>query len=1233
MMPKLTSAAKNTPIKVVIVTMDGHIAAVVDRVRVVLQRELPGLDLKVHAASEWAERASALAACKADIITADIIFANMLFLEEHIQAVLPELKARQEQCDAIACCMSAGEVVRLTRLGGFRMDAPAKGGPLAFLKSLRGNTKKSSGAGEQQMKMLRRLPKLLRFIPGTAQDVRAYFLAMQYWLAGSEDNMTNLVRFLVSRYADGPRKELRGTVKAALPIEYPETGLYHPALPLRFTERPQDVPGAGKQGTIGLLIMRSYVLSGDTAHYDAVVSCLEARGFRVLAAFASGLDSRPAVEKFFVDGDRVKVDAVLSLTGFSLVGGPAFNDAKAAEDMLARLDVPYVAAHAIELQTIEQWATSGRGLLPVESTLMVAIPELDGATGPMVFAGRPDTVAGATPGRMTAIPDRVEALVARVERLVRLRKAKKSERNVAIVLFNFPPNGGATGSAASLSVWSSLYNTLRAMAADGYDVKVPASVDDLRCEVTQGNSARYGTDANVHHRISADDHVQREPWLTDIEAQWGPAPGRAQSDGSSIFVLGKQFGRVFVGIQPAFGYEGDPMRLLFESGFAPTHAFSAFYRYLRQDFSAHVVLHFGTHGALEFMPGKQAGLSSACWPDRLIGDLPNVYLYACNNPSEGTIAKRRAAATLVSYLTPPVSEAGLYKGLLELRECISRWRSSPPEHHAEQAALEQSIATMAEALDFAGFDWSAPCAAIAALMQRLDEYEAELIPCGLHVVGEGMKPRDRAEYLRAMASSRGLAAEASVVDGIVSGLSAEQALDSAGASVQESELATWEELVRANRLLSVDHELEAILHAIDGRFIRPAPGGDLLHNAEVLPTGRNVHGFDPFRIPSALAVSEGTRQAERILERHREDGHPLPESVAMVLWGTDNLKSEGAPIAQALALIGARPRFDSYGRITGASLIPLEELGRPRIDVIVTLSGIFRDLLPLQIKLLAEAAYLAASALEPLEMNYVRRNTLAHQAKVGVDFETAALRVFSNDDGAYGSNVNQLVESGAWEDEDELADAFTKRKSFAFGRNGKPSKQPGMLETVMSKVDLAYQNLESVELGVTTIDHYFDTLGGIGRTVKRAKGAGVPIYIGDPTNGGGKVRTIGEQVALESRTRVLNPKWYEEMLRHGAEGVRHIEAHVANTMGWSATTGQVDPWVYKQISMTFVIDPEMRERMAKLNPKASVKLANRLLEANQRKYWEPEPSMLEALRRAGEELEDRLEGVSTAAAA
>jgi magnesium chelatase subunit H len=355
--------------------------------------------------------------------------------------------------------------------------------------------------------------------------------------------------------------------------------------------------------------------------------------------------------------------------------------------------------------------------------------------------------------------------------------------------------------------------------------------------------------------------------------------------------------------------------------------------------------------------------------------------------------------------------------------------------------------------------------------------------------------------------------------------------------------------------------------------------------------------------------------------------------VALVLWGTDNLKSEGGPIAQALALIGAKPRFDSFGRLCGAMLTPLAELGRPRIDVVVTLSGIFRDLLPLQTKLLAEAALLAATACEPPEHNFVRKHALAYMAVHGCDLETAALRVFSNADGAYGSNVNQLVESGRWEDEDELAETYSRRKSFAYGVSGRPVQQTELLASVLGGVELTYQNLESVETGVTTIDHYFDTLGGITRAVKRAGGHTVPVYIGDQTRGEGLVRTLAEQVSLETRTRMLNPKWYEGMLRHGYEGVRHIEAHVTNTLGWSATTGHVAPWVYHQISETFVLDKEMRERLAALNPTASARVASRLLEAHERRYWNPDPSVLEALRAAGEDLEDRLEGLGVEAAA
>jgi magnesium chelatase subunit H len=402
-----------------------------------------------------------------------------------------------------------------------------------------------------------------------------------------------------------------------------------------------------------------------------------------------------------------------------------------------------------------------------------------------------------------------------------------------------------------------------------------------------------------------------------------------------------------------------------------------------------------------------------------------------------------------------------------------------------------------------------------------------------------------------------------------------------------------------------------------------------MRNPEVLPTGRNLHGFDPFRIPSVFAVKDGAKQAQRILDKYQEESNALPESIAMVLWGSDNLKSEGGQIGQALALMGALPRFDSYGRLAGAQLIPLSELGRPRVDVVITLSGIFRDLLPLQIKLLAEAAFMAASAEdEPLEQNFIRKHALAYQKEHGCDLETASLRVYGNADGAYGSNVSNMVENSVWEEEDELAETYTRRKGFAFGRAGVPIQNNALLKSVLSDVQMTYQNLDSMELGVTTIDNYFDTLGGITRAVKRAKGGvDVPVFIGDQTKGEGAVRTLSEQVSLETRTRMLNPKWYEGMLESGYEGVRQIEVHITNTMGWSATTGQVQPWVYKQLTETFMLNPEMRERLAKLNPTAAARLANRLTEASQRNYWQPDSEMLKKMQEANDELEDRLEGI------
>ncbi len=1250
-----TSAAR-TPVRVAVVTMDTHLASAADRAMAALHRELPGLELSLHAASEYATNPLALSRCKADIAKADIIVVGMLFLEEHFLPVMDDLRARRDNCDAMICMASAGEVVKLTRLGNFDMAKPASG-PMALLKKLRGNKEKSSTGGAAQMKMLRRIPQMLRFVPGTAQDVRAYFMTLQYWLGGSDENMLNLVRHVVDRGADGPRRVLRGLSKIPAPVEYPEVGVYHPRMPGRFSEEASALPkppAATTCGTVGVLLLRSYLLSNNAGHYDGVIAALESRGLRVVPAFAAGLDSRPAIEQFFVKDGRVTVDAVVSLTGFSLVGGPAYNDSKAAADVLAQLDVPYLAANPVEFQTLDQWGGSDRGLMPVESTIMVAIPELDGATGPMVFGGRPGAPGVTCTGchhactfkasdvahDMHTCPERALMLAARVSKLVALRRSERAQRKVAIVIFNFPPNAGNIGSAAYLSVFESMFHTLVAMKAQGYTVDLPESVDALRDGVLKGNAAQHGADANVHTLISASDHVRRERWLTEIEAQWGPAPGRQLSNGSSIFVLGKQYGNVLVGVQPAFGYEGDPMRLLFEKGLSPTHAFSAFYRYLREDFKAHAVLHFGTHGALEFMPGKQSGMSGTCWPDRLIDDLPNIYLYASNNPSEGAIAKRRSGATLVSYLTPPVGQAGLYRGLNELKASIERWRGKDATS-ADRVELAALIQSQAAELDLAEAEplWvvshddvsaTAVDQRVTRLSEQMLEMEYTLIPHGLHVTGRAATVAERVDMLVSVAdASHGLHIDRAAVEALVCGRSVDHALDMAGIAHDDASREMMKELAAMDKILSEETEVAGLLHALDGRFIRPAPGGDILRTPAVLPTGRNIHGFDPFRIPSSFAVKDGAKQAQVLLDRHIADGNPLPESIAIVLWGSDNLKNEGSPIAQALALMGALPRFDSYGRIAGATLIPLAELGRARVDVVITLSGIFRDLMPLQIKLLAEAAFLAAAAEdEPLEMNHIRRHALAYQQEHGCTLEIASLRVYGNAEGAYGSNVNNLIESSRWSDEGELAETYSRRKGFAYGRTGRAVQQSALMQSVLADVQLTYQNLDSVELGVTTVDNYFDTLGGITQAVKVARGGNTPpVYIGDQTKGDGAVRTLREQVALETRTRMLNPKWYEGMLEHGYEGVRQIEVHVTNTMGWSATTGQVQPWVYKQLTETFMLDPEMRERLAKLNPTASARVANRLIEASERNYWQPDAQTLEALRRAGEELEDRLEGI------
>ncbi len=1266
------------PIRVAITTLDAHLADAFGRAGAALTRDIPGLTINMHVAADFGSDPHAAERARQDIAQANIVVCTQLFQEEYANAVYEAVLARRDQADAVLCALCTPELVRCTKLGKFDMSGAESRSPLSpinLLKKLRGSRGDGKSSGERQMTALRTLPSILKFIPGTAQDVRAYLLLIQYWLAGTAENIEQMVKYAIDRYADGPRNALRGALNPQQPQTYPEVGLWHPSLPERgIVEKMEALPRhrGAEAGTVGVLVGRSYLLADNVAHYAAVVRALESKGLRVVPAFASALDARPAVEKYFTNGSgQATIDAMINLTGFSLVGGPAYNNSDAAQEVLRGLDVPYLTLQTLEFQTIQEWRNDARGLNPLQATLQIAIPELDGAIIPTVFGGKGEP----QPGKAAAsepIPERIDRVAERVAKMVALRRKDRSQRRIALILFNFPPNAGNTGSAAYLAVFPSMQRVLASLKEQGYTVDLPASADDLRERITGGNRERYGAPANVHTTIPTDDHVRRERYLAEIEKTWGPAPGRQLSDGQSIQVMGLQLGNVFIGVQPSFGWEGDPMRLLFEGGFSPTHAFSAFYRWLREDYAADAILHFGTHGALEFMPGKQSGLDDRCWPDRLIGDAPNVYLYASNNSSEGTLAKRRGNATLVSYLTPPVANAGLYRGLLDLKSTLDRWRALDQSKASEAASLRELIQQQAAAVELAPAapSWTAEetDARVTTLRDRLLELEYSLIPIGLHVVGEGMTPDARVGVLVEMARSGRPELELPPIgDTIVAGQSTRNASDDTVQAVERIVRASVQELVdtkdvrRAERMasaearsnglriaddralrqhfealtgfdtsLSEDREVAGILRALDARYVSPAPGGDLLRNPAVLPTGRNIYGFDPYRVPSAVAMLEGRVRAEQLLARYVADHGSLPESVAVVLWGTDNMKSEGTPLAQVMSLMGVVPRFDAVGRLTGARLLPLASLGRPRVDVVVTLSGIFRDLLPLQVKLLAEAALICAQADEDPTQNFIRKHALQTMQDTGCDLATAALRVFSNADGAYGSNVNLLIDTGKWEKEDELADLFVQRKGFAYGTDGRPSAQPALMKRALGQATLSFQGLDSVDLGATDIDQYVESLGGMTRVIAQQNGGDAPaVYLGDYNNAQGKVRTLTEQVELESRTKLLNPRWYESQLEYGYEGARNIAGHVITTFGWSATGGKgaVPEWVYAEATKTFVLDEAMRERLAQANPDAALGLAQRLLEATDRGYWSPDAATLEALRDAAADLEDRLEGV------
>lgn len=1267
---------------------------------------------------------------KADVADANIFIGSLIFVQELAEKVVEVVQPQRDNLDAVLVFPSMPEVMRMNKVGQFTMKnlGQSKSVVADFMKKKK--QEDGSSFEEGMLKLLRTLPKVLKFLPSDkAADARTFMMSFQYWLGGAPENLESMLTMLGQDYVEPIMKNMEGKekVEAVEPVLLPDTAIWHPVAPSLVFESNADYfkwyneefcPDAGidtkTAPTIGIVLQKSHINTKDDTHYVSLISELESRGARVVPIYSGGLDFSGPIEQYFYDAaGRPTVDTIVNLTGFALVGGPASQDHKKAAKVLKRLNKPYMCAVPLVFQSFEEWQASELGLHPVQVALQVSLPEIDGAIEPIIFAGR----EGAT-GRSVPLSDRVNLLADRAMKWANLGSKPTKDKKIAITIFSFPPDKGNVGTAAYLDVFDSIKAVLKQLKSEGYDIgDAPMDKEAIMESVLNDPEAKISSpELNVAYRMSTDEYYEKTPYAKDLEENWGPAPGNLNSDGQNLVVYGKQFGNVFIGVQPSFGYEGDPMRLLFAKSASPHHGFAAYYTYLEKIFGADAVLHFGTHGSLEFMPGKQVGMSGTCYPDRLINSLPSAYLYAANNPSEATIAKRRSYSATVSYLTPPAENAGLYKGLKELKELISSYQGLR-ENEGRGPAIVNSIVSTAwtcnldkdipELPDLETYSAADDTPEnrddiVGKVYAQIMQIESRLLPCGLHTVGvppsaeEAVatlvniaqldRPEDEIESLpRVIAASVGRdinevyrgnnngvlddvelndkvteAARAAVralvnqstdsngrvkevknmfdeVGSFFGGLVGQkkpwtQAIINAGfPDVDENRLAPLVGYLEfCLKQIVANNELGGIMELLNGEFLMPAPGGDPIRNPDVLPTGRNMHALDPSAIPTTAAVEVSEDVVRKLLEKLKDENDgAFPESIAFTLWGTDNIKTYGESLAQVLALVGVRPVADSLGRVNKVELIPLEELGRPRIDVVVSCSGVFRDLFINQMNLMDRGIKMAAEADEPLEMNFVRKHALQQAEELNVSLREASCRVFSNSAGSYSANVGLAIENGGWEDESQLQEQFLTRKGFAFNADkpGMMEQQADLFKNALKTVDVTFQNLDSSEISITDVSHYYDSdptkvVQGLRDDKKKPMS-----LMADTTTANAQVRTLSETVRLDARTKLLNPKFYEGMLSTGYEGVREIQKRLRNTMGWSATAGEVDNFVFEDANSVFIEDAEMQARLLETNPNAFRDMVTTFLEANGRGYWDTSEENIERLQELYAEVEDRIEGI------
>jgi cobaltochelatase CobN len=1146
--------------------------------------------------------------------------------------------------------------------------------------------------------------------------------AHEYLAHGGPGNLRELARFLADTVllaghgfaAPEPMptwgvRPWRAAEPRPAPAAEPGAGERWPGPEARLAERGQA--GSGEP-VVAVLYYRAHELAGNTGFVDALAAAIGACGARPVPVWCASLRTADPELLLALGQADVLVVTVLAAGGAVPALSQAGGDDEAWDvGAIAALDIPVVQALCLTSPRA-QWRAGNAGLSPLDAATQVAIPEFDGRIISVPFSFKETGDDGLS--RYVPDPERAARVAGTAVALARLRHTAPADRRIAVVLSAYPTKHSRIGNAVGLDTPASTVRLLRAMRERGYDVGPAAGPDAL-----PGIEPPDG-DALIHAVIAAGG--QDPEWLTDeqlataavripaaqyhawfgrlpaelrtaMERAWGPPPGevfvdRSGSADGEIVLAALRAGNVVLLVQPPRGFGENPVAIYHDPDLPPSHHYLAAYRWLEESFGAHAIVHIGKHGNLEWLPGKNLGMSAACSPDAALGNLPLVYPFLVNDPGEGTQAKRRAHATIVDHLVPPMTRAETYGDLARLEQLMDEHAAVAALDPAKLPAIRAQIWTLIQAakLDHdLGLESRPHDAEFDDFLLHVDGWLCEVkdaqIRDGLHVLGAAPQGAQRVGLVLAMLQARQIWASAAngagggeangvgaggplpglrealglAEDGAAPRAAVDRAERLARSLVEGMELAGWrasaaaavtadvlgrpdgtvEQLLRfaagelIPRLAATAGEIDAVLHALDGGHIPAGPSGSPLRGLiNTLPTGRNFYAVDPKAVPSRLAWETGQRLAASLLDRYREDtGGDWPSTVGLSIWGTAAMRTSGDDIAEVLALLGVRPVWDEASRrVTGLEVIPPAELGRPRIDVVVRISGFFRDAFPHVVTLLDDAVRLAAGLDEAGDTNFLRAHALADERRLG-DLRRATTRIFGSPPGCYGAGLLPLMESRSWRDDADLAEVYAAWGGHAYGRglDGRPARED--MESAYRRIRLAVKNTDSREHDIADSDDYYQYHGGMIATVRSLTGESPLGYVGDSTRPENvRTRTLAEESARVFRSRVVNPRWIQAMRRHGYKGAFELAATVDYLFGWDATTGVVADWMYEQLTTSYVLDPETREFLEKSNPWALRGITERLLEAAARGLWQaPDQATLDALREVFLQVEGQLE--------